>query len=686
MNTRFKVNFCFLLLFLAGCNSTPSKEALITKKSALSKERLTSSLILDASSASSEKRNTESASPERTAEDVRFIPPYKLSITTKEYADDLLSQFSENKDLKITANGLALSDFLHQVLGDMLSVSYIISDEVKSDAIPVTLNIQSDISQKKLFTVTEGILQERNYVIRYSDGIFYIHKNEGATSQGNFVYGYGKRKDDVPQTSSEIIQIIRFEYGLQPSLPNTMRVMLGIKAQVDLQKGVVTLQGKRDDIIKGIDLINMLDQPNVANQHIAPFKVTYSSTGEIIKKLIELFAQEGIVFSEGRNDTAAIRVTQVDSQGLLIFFASNNALIERAVFWAKKIDLPVNIPEKQYFIYQPSYSRASDLGSSLEALISDTPVTTSSTSVNQESSRLNNGGYSARTASSEQMKMVVDARANSLIFFTSGEAYQQILPLIKRLDVQPKQVMLEVVIAEVSLTNEFKQGVEFAFKNGSYGFSTLGAFMGEGFGGMSYLLKGPQGQLALNLLQTNSLVNILSRPSLVVRDGVNANITVGTDIPIIGQTTADPINGDRQTTQIEYRKTGVDLSVKPTVNARGIIVMEIKQKISNEVETGSTLAGNPSVFERTISTEVIAESGQTIILGGLISENQSNKSTRVPFFSNIPIIGTLFKAEAESGDKTELVVLVTPRVIESVEQWSEIKHSIEASLNNIKIN
>nr|MDC2854611.1 hypothetical protein [Ningiella sp. W23] len=267
---------------------------------------------------------------------------------------------------------------------------------------------------------------------------------------------------------------------------------------------------------------------------------------------------------------------------------------------------------------------------------------------------------SARSASSKDVKMVVDERANTLIFHTSGEEYQQLLPLIKRLDILPKQVMLEVVIAEVTLQGEFKRGVEFALNKGNYGLSTTGAFMGDGFGGLSYLLQGDNGRIAINLLQTNSLAKILSRPSLVVRDGVSASINVGTDIPIIGETTSDPINGDRQTTSIDYRKTGVELSVTPTVNAQGVVLMEINQKVSNQA-TGSTSSSvNPSIFERTIKTEVVAQSGQTVILGGLISENNSNSDSKVPLFGDLPLIGALFRADTKNNDRTELVVLVTP--------------------------
>jgi general secretion pathway protein D len=281
--------------------------------------------------------------------------------------------------------------------------------------------------------------------------------------------------------------------------------------------------------------------------------------------------------------------------------------------------------------------------------------------------------------------MVVDERANLLIFHTAGEDYQQLLPLIKRLDVLPKQIILEVMIAEVTLTDEFKQGVEFAFTSGAYGLSTAGAFMGDGFGGLSYLLQGENGSIALNLFQANSNVNVLSRPSIVVRDGVNASISVGTDIPIVGQTVTDPLNGTNQTTTIEYRKTGVELSVTPTVNAQGVILMEIKQSISNQLEVGATVAGSPSVFERSINTEVVAESGQSIVLGGLISESRSSRQTKVPVLGDLPFIGKLFQAETESGDKTELVVFVTPRLIESSSEWDDIILQFTDTLNELVI-
>lgn len=672
-----------LLLTVTACQTTKtsSKQTLSAKTSYLKNDVTT-----DVENAELLNPNQLSQKNKEVAEQqsLRFMPPFKQGKVKVTTADDVLSRFSSERQVTVTADDLLLKDYLHHVLGESLKVSYVLGDDVKNDSNTVTLNLQDKVTEKKLFTLTEKLLSDRGYVMRLNDNIFYIHKDEGNSSK-NLVYGYGKGFDDIPNTSLDILQFVPFDYGLQASLPNTMRILLGIKAQADIQRGIITIQGKRQDIERALELVNMLDRPSMENRLIGAYKSTYLSTADLTTKITELLDQEGIELKTRGGVKAPLSVVQIENQGALVFFANQETLIERAVFWAKQIDQPIKTTEKQYFLYQPQFSRAADLGISLEALIgsSSTSRPSNNTSVSNE----NNTSFSktsARSASSENVKMVVDERANTLIFHTSGEEYQQLLPLIKRLDLLPKQVMLEVVIAEVTLQGEFKQGVEFALNSGNYGLSTSGAFMGTGgFGGLSYILQGNKGEIAINLLQTNSLAKILSRPSLVVRDGVSASINVGTDIPIIGETTTDPINGDRQTTSIDYRKTGVELSVTPTVNAQGVVLMEIQQKVSNQAAGNTSSATNPSIFERSIKTEVVAQSGQTVILGGLISENNSTSDSKVPMFGDIPIIGSLFRADTDSNDRTELVVLVTPRVIESANEWQQIKQLFQGSLESL---
>jgi len=686
--TSKAVTFSFSLILsmtLASCASNQG-EKFSPKESFLKSEQVSNS--------SADPIIKEQQQAITTKERYRFVAPLKLNTHSAKTAEDVLSRFGENETITFSADELPLKDYLHLVLGEQLGLNYILSDDIKSDKQSVTLNLKSALTERKLFTLTEEILTQRNYIIRVDDNIFYVHKTDAKGSSSDVVYGYGKQLLDIPQTSLDIIQMVPFEYGVQISLANTLKQLLGIRATADLLRNSITIKGKRKDVVRALELIRIMDTPAMKNRQIGMFSVTFISTEELAAKLTELLKQEGISVGNATTTEKTISIVQLNKQGKVVFFANNQTIINRAVFWAKEIDKPVETAENQYFIYYPQYSRAIDMGESLSALIGGSgnqQLSSSTTAANENKQNKNTRNKKSSTklagVNTAEMKMVIDERSNALIFHTSGGRYQQLLPLIKQLDILPKQIILEILIAEVTLTDEFKQGVEFAFSNGNYSLSTLGAFMGEGFGGLSYALTGANGQLAIDLFEKNSLVNVLSRPSVVVRDGVDAAMAVGTDIPIVGETTSDPIGGERQTTSVDWRKTGIDLSVTPTVNARGIVLMDIDLQISNQIEnTGAGVAGNPSIFERNVKTEVVAESGQTIMLGGLISNTQSNGVTKVPFFGDLPLIGALFRGETQSGDKTELVIFITPKVIESFDEWQGIKANYSDSLTELDIN
>ena len=682
MNKRISVKLCICIALLSvGCSSTDSTK-FSPKKSYLSDQ---STIKVDNAELIVSQQNKDSVNA-----NVKYVNPFNSEVSHNNRTEKPINDFSEAENILLTSDQLLLEDLLHLILGEKLKVSYVLGEEVKASNKAVTLNLQTPVSEKKLFLLMEQLLNQRGFVIRFEGGIFYVHKKEGEGNSVDVVYGYGKFNEDVPNTSLDIIQMIPFEFGLQVSLGNTLRQLIGIRATTDIQRQSLTIRGKRKDILKALEFIRLMDSPTMKDRQVGIYQGVFTSTEELAKKLESLLQQEGISVSSQGSTEKALAIVPIEKLGKLVLFANNLQVIERAIFWAKEIDKPLATNQKQYFIFHPNFARAIDIGDSLRALIGGNQTNNSSanntTSLANEDKTNKTAPSSAMAVTSSDMQMVVDERANAIVIYSSGETYQQLLPLIKRLDVLPKQVLLEVMIAEVSMTDEFKQGVEFAFANGNYGISTNGAFMGEGFGGLSYLLQGAKGQIALNMLQTNSLVNVLSRPSIVVRDGVAASISVGTDIPIVGATTTDPLgNGDKQTTTIEYRQTGIELNVTPTVNSRGLVIMEIEQSISNELETGSTVAGSPSVFERSLKTEVIAQSGQTVMLGGLISENKSNKQSKVPVLGDIPVLGALFRADTESGDKTELVVFVTPKVIDSTADWDMIKRDFNSALERLNV-
>ncbi|HCV02413.1 MAG TPA: Type II secretory pathway component PulD-like protein [Pseudoalteromonas sp.] len=602
---------------------------------------------------------------------------------------DLASKFSDVEKVKLTADSLLIKDYLHYVFGELLNVNYILGEQLNNSKAQVTLNLQDPLSKRKLFSLSEQMLQERNIVIRFQDGIYYIHQTEGGIAN-NLVYGYGANPEDVPNTANEIIQLAPFKAGMQTPLANTIRQLTNVNAQPMFEQHAIMFKGKRNDIVKALEFMQLVDQPAFRNRSIGMYKSSFVPVDQLSKLLQDLMKQEGISVSINATTEQAISIVPLERINTMVFFTNNKDFLKRATFWAKKLDQPADGNQEQYFVFVPEFARAVDLGTSLQNLLvgnSSEPLGSSTSASSQNQQIQNNKQSNKRQAPSnisvqtEGMKMVVDERSNSLIFKTTGDAYRNLLPMIKRLDIMPKQIMLEVMIAEVSLTDEFKQGVEFALTN--MGATTVGGFnLQSNSSGLTYALSGTTGKLAVNLLQTNNYVNVLSRPTLAVRDGVEATISVGDRIPVVGEIITDTTVGSRSS--VDYLETGIDLKVTPTVNAKGVVVMEIAQEISNQAD-GTGAEGNPIVFERSLQTEVIAADGQTIMLGGLISENSTLGDKTVPFFSTIPLFGKLFDSTNNNKTKTELVVLVTPRIIGSTAEWESVYEQFKQGLNELKL-
>ncbi len=603
--------------------------------------------------------------------------------------EQLASAFSNKPSLTISVDDMPMQSFLHYAFGELLNVNYIIDKTVQTTEQNVTLNIKEQISQRRLMELTNDLLISQGVALQYNDGLYYIHKPEKNKKGQNVVTAVGRELSAVPQTSQEILQIVPLKFGVKISIERALRTLVGVQITTDADQSALFLRGKREDILRSLEFIHLLDAPANRGKYIGLISLTYIESEEFTKQVALLLASEGIpvaINQAGGKNLVMVPITQV---GAIAVFSAEKMMLNRVRYWAKIIDKPQKSMTKQYFMYHPQFARASDLGDSLSSLIGGggISVANKSSSTNAE----NKTGAAPSTkrtagASNDKITLVVDERANAIIFYTSGSEYQGLLPLIQKLDVLPRQVMLDITIAEVTLTDEFKHGVEWALNSGDVTVGTTGAFGASGIGGFSLALKGADGELNANFIKTNSLVKVLSNPTILVRDGVSANITVGSDISVIGQTTTDPLDGSNsQTTASEYRKTGVDVSVTPSINARGIVIMEVSQSISNSVPDSTGAGGNPDIFERALNTEVVAQSGQTIILGGLISENSNKSDKKTPWIADVPILGNLFKSNGDTTSRTELVMLITPKVIDRTDQWQELTESFKQGLEYLRV-
>jgi general secretion pathway protein D len=595
--------------------------------------------------------------------------------------EDWSDRFSADDEIRVAVEDMPLSQFLHYAFGELLGVNYLISDGLQNLQAPVSLNLQESVSSRRLYSLTTELLAGREVGVTFRDGVFYLHPLDRRGKGGVFI-GFGAREQDVPDMPGPIMQIIPLNYGLSPSIERTIRDLVDAKVVGDIQQGALFVTGERFEILRVLDVVALMDQPAQRGRHVGLVSLTFITAEEYIDQLVELLNVEGVSAATGAvASTGSVALVSLES------FASDQQMFDRVDYWTRQIDRPTRGAERRYYIYTPRYARADELGQSLVPLLGDADALAASSEPEARDTRSALASPEARSA----VNMGLRPRRDDYRSVSAGAARPPVsvrseLPMIRRLDTPPRQILVEVTIAEVLLTDEFALGVEFALER-SGGDVLLGTTGGLGLpdGGGFISVIGSDGAIRAQLSASNRLIQVLSNPSLVVRDGVSANISVGNDIPTVGATFFDPLQSNTQITSVQYRKTGVDLTVRPTLNAQGLVVMEINQSISNVVEGGSEVEGTPAIFERSLSTEVVARSGETILLGGLISEINNETVAKVPWLGDIPGLGWLFRSTTQSTERTELVIMITPRVLDETTRWDGILERLDGALRYLSL-
>ena len=272
--------------------------------------------------------------------------------------------------------------------------------------------------------------------------------------------------------------------------------------------------------------------------------------------------------------------------------------------------------------------------------------------------------------------------SNQLLVRARPSQWEEIKEAINKLDNVPLQVQIETRILEVSLTGQFQFGVQWYLEGltGSTGSLKDGTFApgqpyrhrqvglgqgGNGFGGepFFYSFLNSNLQVAVRAMETSGNTKTLSAPSMVVMNNQEATIQVGDRIPINSTSVNTGINAATSYNQVNYINTGVILNVQPRINPGGLVYMNISQEVSQADRSQELVNGNPSISQRKLATQVAVQSGQTVLLGGLIQQNEGNTDTGIPGINRVPILGRLFGTTSRNRNRTELIVLITPRVI-----------------------
>jgi len=316
-----------------------------------------------------------------------------------------------------------------------------------------------------------------------------------------------------------------------------------------------------------------------------------------------------------------------------------------------------------------------------------TPAIAPATVSSQPAAPSGDGG--AALSDHDGIRIIANDINNSLLILSTPAQYREIAAALKRLDVTPLQVLIEATIAEVKLNDQLKYGVKWFFDTGNTQFTfsdVTGGAVNSVFPGFSLLFSSSSDvRVVLDALDSVTDVNVVSSPQLMVLDNRTAELLVGDQVPVATQSSISSVNPDAPiVNSIEFRDTGVVLKVSPRVNASGLVTLEIEQEVSDVVETTTSGIDSPTIQQRRISSSVAVESGETVALGGLIRNRRTNRSDGVPIISRVPLVGALFGTKEDKVEKTELLVLITPRVVRDQKQAREITEELRSRIDAFK--
>ncbi|WP_416820311.1 type II secretion system secretin GspD [Delftia tsuruhatensis] len=289
------------------------------------------------------------------------------------------------------------------------------------------------------------------------------------------------------------------------------------------------------------------------------------------------------------------------------------------------------------------------------------------------------GGQGGGTASIGNIRVMADELNNSVLVWGTPAEFERIEVTLKKLDLPPTQVLIEASIVEVTLNDGLQFGLQWSFNGGLHNSNADGtgtlrtadsttSDLGEALGmGFNYTVRSSASRVraTLNALSTKTNVKVVASPSLMVLDNHTAAIAVGTQQPYrSGETSTSATVGTTTTNSYQYKDTGVNLQVTPSVNAGNLVTMTVNQQVI-DVGSEDKITKQTAFLQRQLSSRVSVRSGESIVMGGLIQETNTNSRNGVPFLHDLPVVGNLFGSTSNSGRRTELLVIITPRVVRS---------------------
>jgi general secretion pathway protein D len=607
-----------------------------------------------------------------------------------------------------------LREVIRNILGDILNENYTIDPAVGGS---VTIRTSTGIPREALTATLETLLRANGATMVKNGGLYQVVPQAVAV-RGNTVPQLGNSTRALPSGFS--VQIVPLRYV---GVKEMMRLLepFARDAQAvrpDELRNLLILAGTERELRNLMDTIDMFDIDWMAGMSAGVFTLTNSDVKSVMTELDKIIGDKNLSPLAG-----ILRIIPIERMNALLVITPQPAYLDEVKKWIDRLDKTGGDGGGlQFYVFNLSNQRAEKLGPLLQQAFTGrtsqstsapaptvAPGTPAGTIVNPPSftpvnpatggPNLTQPPATAATAAAgagsgsgivRNLQVVADKDNNTLLVIATAAEYSVIEAALRKLDVPQRQVVMEVTIAEVTLTDDIQFGVDWLFKGGAPSGRGSGGNInsllsgsqnpsapGTGTGAIAQLAQGftyilnntnfPGGiQAALKLLDSYGNTKVIANPHVAALDNQKATIKSGDRIPISSNTTVGgTLNGITTTSQ--YIDTGVLLQVTPHINSGGLVTLDVQAEVSVPGNSGCPAEQQcaPPISTRSVQTLISVPTGRTMVMGGLINETRSNTSQGIPLVSRIPFLGGLFGEQELKNNRTELVLFITPRVVEN---------------------
>lgn len=595
---------------------------------------------------------------------------------------------------------------------------------------PITLVSKQPLSAADAIDALNGVLLDQGYTAILRGRTLRV-VTLAAAKQQNLPVASGSDPERIPETDRMVTQIIPVGFATAKDLAENLQPLLGASATLAANESsnALILTDTQANIRRIASIVQAIDGSVSGEQQIRVFHLVHADAEKIAQVISSIYGKTGSSSTQrnqqqqqfmpwggqrpGGNQPAAADAKTGGGRGGDVTAAADsgtNSVVIRAGVGTLELlsqvvtELDVDTTSRDgVLVYRVRNGKATDLATSLNSLFQGTQATSTSTTSGtaQRNGGQNRqttgaivgtqaapGGGNAASASgssldlSGQVRVVADTTSNSVLVLSPERNFDRLRVILGDLDQPMRQVLVRVLVAEVTVEDGLDLGVQMQVgdpiadgtrSNGNTDFNLFDSSLGLN----GFLLNSGNFHAAIRALESNTKFNVLARPYILTTDNREAVVNVSQEVPIINGSRTDQNNNITST--FDRRDVGVILTVTPQINSDGRVVLDVQQEMSALSDQAIPVAEDvesPIIKKRTMTTRVAMDKGQTVVIGGLVSDTLTESVRKVPWLGDIPWLGALFRRTTSTKTKTELVVFLTPQVIQDPEELSRL--SLEA--------